>query len=449
MDTKSPMQDKLTGSWNNTAITVVLLSVITSVAIFDALAFRILGLIVPNYKVIVSAFVFGITFVIFEIMWITILREIYSLKLINTYILSRSFRSFYGIVIISPFVGSAIIVAIILEMIKSTSYHIFLIPIATFASYIPAIIILSILILKLIRWFKRKRDYVMLSYTVAITTILISAIFFIVNLPTELYNYRVERKSISFQQRITEVGIPTQYFPEAYQYSSFIAFISTWVATAILLHSYSRKVGKVIYWLLVALPLLYFLGQYPPVFNYIFSSVRDSDPSLYARLFTLIFGLTKIAGGTFFAIGFWAIARNINNKHVKEYLRFSGFGILLLFVATQTNSVILSPYPPFGIIAISSIALASLLTFVGLYLTALSISRETNLRIEIDKKVTQLSFVKKMGTAQMEEDLFRQVLPIVERTKEAEDNIPTSLETEDIKLYVKEALEALKKTKSY
>ena len=166
---------------------------------------------------------------------------------------------------------------------------------------------------------------------------------------------------------------------------------------------------------------------------------------MYARLYILFFGLTKTVGGLFFAVGFWTMAISINNKVIRTYLGLSGCGILLIFVATQSNSVLIGPYPPFGIIALSSMALASNLTFVGIYFTALSIAKEINLRIEITQKVKQLAMLGKMGTAQMEQDLLKNVKPIVEKHLEKVDEIPTSLEDEDIQLYVRQALREINK----
>lgn len=429
----------------NTSITNILLSIICLTSIIDALSVRIIGLIGPDYSMIGSVFAFVISFIIFQTILIIIVKIVSSYKSVYQYPSSKSFELLYRTLMVTPFISSIFLLLMIIQIIANESYQVILIPIVTFASYVPSIILLSILILKLLGWFNKKHDYITLSYTIAMSSILVNAVIFSLNLPTDLFDYGIEREPTTIQHRMTQTGLLNQPFKEAYQISSIFSFISTWVATAILLQYYSRKIGKVIYWLIVALPLLYFLGQFPPIFNYLFSSLRDSDPTLYVTLATLIFGLTKVAGGTFFAIGFLIIGRQINNVQIRNYLRFSGFGILLLFVATQANSVIISPYPPFGIIAISSMTLASLLTFVGLYLTALSVSRETNLRIEIDKKVTQLSFIKKIGIAQMEEEVYKQVLPILERTSESQDNIPTSLDNEDIKLYVKEALRALKK----
>ena len=101
---------------------------------------------------------------------------------------------------------------------------------------------------------------------------------------------------------------------------------------------------------------------------------------------------------------------------------------------------------PFGIIALSSMALASNLTFVGIYFTALSIAKETNLRVQITQKVKQLAVLGDLlGSAQIQKDLLRQVKPIVEKHLEKVDEIPTSLEDEDIQLFVKQALREIKK----
>lgn len=335
--------------------------------------------------------------------------------------------------------------AIIAQLLVSSSYHVYLIPTTTIMSYIPAIIILSLLILKLTKWFKSKHDFIMLSYTIAMAAILTNAILIMVNFPEGMEDFNNVRHATRIQDIITVMGIPHQPNAGAVQISSFLSFVLTWGATALLLRNYSRKTGEIIYWLLVALPLLYFLGQQPPIFNYLFSTVKDSDPFLYARITVLFFGLTKTAGGIFFAIGFWTMATSIKNKAIKNYLRLSGFGILQIFVATQASSVLIGPYPPFGVIALSSMALASNLTFVGIFYTALSIAKETNVRIEISQKVKKLAMLGKMGTAQMEEDLLKQVKPIVDKHHEEKDEIPTSLEEEDIKLFVRNALDEIKK----
>jgi hypothetical protein len=430
----------------NIRLIFILLSIISSISITDVLGVRILNFIGPAYPIEISVLAFISLFVIFLISWLIIIKLISPFRPVYSSNSSvKLFNLMFRLLELSPLVSSGVIMAIIAQLLESSIYHVYLIPTTTIASYIPAIIILSLLILKLTKWFKSKHDFVMLSYTIAMAAILINAILIMVNFPEGMEDYNTVRHATRIQDIITVMGIPHQPNAVAVQISSFFSFVLTWGATALLLRHYSRKTGEIIYWLLVALPLLYFLGQQPPIFNYLFSTVRDSDPFLYAKLTVLFFGLTKTAGGIFFAIGFWTMATSIKNKAIKNYLRLSGFGILQIFVATQASSVLIGPYPPFGVIALSSMALASNLTFVGIFYTALSIAKETNVRIEISQKVKKLAMIGKMGTAQMEEDLLREVKPIVDKHHEEKDEIPTSLEEEDIKLFVRNALDEIRK----
>lgn len=430
-------------SSKTTRITVALV-IVSIVTVLDVLAIRILVFMGPNYSIIGSVYGFIITFITSQIVTALILKAILSYKSIITYG-SKSFRVFYIAVILSPLISSLLVVLIIYQLLIEESYNVVLIPLTSAVSVLPTIVVLSFLVYKFVKWLRNKNDRLLLSYTIAISTILINIIFLLLNLPSHFYNFDLEREATTVHRRISDVGVPNQSFKTLYQYSSYFSFIGTWIATSILLRNYSRKVGELIYWLIVSIPMLYFLGQNPLVFSTLFSMIRDTDPSLYVLLYSLFFGVTKATGGTFFAIAFWTMGRAIKNKKIGNYLKLSGFGILLLFVSSQANSIIISPYPPFGIIAITSITLAALLTFVGLYFTALSVSREASLRAEIGKKVSKLSFVRKMGTAQLEEDVYKQVLPVLEKSFEDDNNIPTSLGDEDIKLFVKEALRALKK----
>lgn len=436
------MQLELKLSWIAKTNPFLLLSIITSISAIDVLMVRILGLIGSQYSLIISLLVFLAFFTISEIFITVLLKKIASFESLLKYN-SKGFGLLFRLLLVSPIAPIVIMAFILFQIFEGYSYHVVLIPIVTITSYGSAIIILTMLLVKFVRWYSINHDYMLLAYTIAIGAIVFNLAILILNLPAQLYDYTFVRHSMKIQDIIINEGIPTRYFVGTYTYSSFFSFTLIWVATSVLLRNYFKKIGKLVYWLLVAIPLIYFLAQYPQVFDYLFSSVKDYDPILYARLSSIIFGLSKTAGGVFFAIGFWVIARSIDNRKIRNYLLFSGHGILLLFVASQANSVIISPYPPFGLVAISSVILASLMTFVGLYFTALSISSDTRVRAQIDKKLTQLAFVKKMGTAQMEVDLYRQVLPILHKSSN-EDNIPTSLEPDDLRQFVKEALEALK-----
>ena len=127
-------------------------------------------------------------------------------------------------------------------------------------------------------------------------------------------------------------------------------------------------------------------------------------------------------------------------KEVKTYLRLSGFGILLLFVSSQISSSILVPYPPFGSIAISSMSLASILTYLGVYSAAVSVSKDSKLRTEITKRIQEADLIGKM-----EENLIKEVKPVMQRLSQSPKEPAISSDEDDIRLYVREVLAEIKK----
>ena len=94
-----------------------------------------------------------------------------------------------------------------------------------------------------------------------------------------------------------------------YNIFSVLSFVVTWLATALLLHSYSKRLGALKYWTIVSLPLVYFLSQFPSVFLNLFSPLLNSDPAFYSLLLSIVFTLSKASGGIFFGIAFWIMAQ--------------------------------------------------------------------------------------------------------------------------------------------
>ena len=107
-----------------------------------------------------------------------------------------------------------------------------------------------------------------------------------------------------------------------YTITSILSFILLWVATSLLAAENTQKrIGRITYWALVSIPLVYFLSQFPALFFNLFDSLIISNPTLFGIVLTLIFSLSKIAGGILFGIAFWTIAKNLpDNTVVKSYM---------------------------------------------------------------------------------------------------------------------------------
>ena len=105
--------------------------------------------------------------------------------------------------------------------------------------------------------------------------------------------------------------------------TSIISFMMMWIATCMLLRHYSRKMGKIKFWILVSIPLVYFLSQFFTLSLNLFGPLLSSQSIFYGVLLTLVFTLSKSAGGILFGIAFWTAIRNIHESSVvRNYMHY-------------------------------------------------------------------------------------------------------------------------------
>ncbi len=168
-----------------------------------------------------------------------------------------------------------------------------------------------------------------------------------------------------------------------YNITYVISFILTWVATVLFLRNYSRKLGTSRYWILVSIPLLYFLSQFGYALLGLFTAFRISYPILFGVAYTLFFSGAIPAGGILFAVAFWTIARNITSSVVKQYMMITGYGMMILFSSNQASALIRFFYPPFGLFTLSFFGLASYLLLIGIYSAVMSVAQDSDLRRSI------------------------------------------------------------------
>jgi hypothetical protein len=232
-----------------------------------------------------------------------------------------------------------------------------------------------------------------------------------------------------------------------YHYSDIVSFALKWVATAFLLFHYSLKMGRTKYWILISLPLVYFLGTYLDDFH-IYEPHTESE-ELYWNLYVTY---NSTAGGILFYIGFVIATKHFHdNWAIKDYLVICGFGFLLFFSAGQTT-LAFSPYPPFGFATMSFYGLSSYLILLGLYASAISVSEDIELRKSIKKSTLRESkFLESMGSAHMERELMKRM---VSKAREEQQEIireaggiKPSLSEEDIINIVKETEKEVKEQK--
>jgi hypothetical protein len=348
-------------------------------------------------------------------------------------------------VTITQYALIAILVFTILQMLFMSSYHILVLNATIFISYGLSFILLALLAKRFFSWFKLNHNLVVLAYALAITMISINAAITIIYTNTQLNESQHQdyiRPLRSLTGSFTNVDV---IYGSAYVLTSVLSFILTWIATVLLLRHYSRKLGLTKYWIIVSIPLAYFLSQFQPLFLYSFADLRLSNPVLFGIIYNLIFSISKPAGGVLFGIAFWIVAKNLTSKTVKSYMMISAYGMMLLFTVNQPTGLTLTPYPPFGLTSICFMVLAVYLVFLGVYSSAISVSEDSRLRQSIRKiALRESQFLNAIGTAQMEQELQRRVIAIYAKTKNSvvkEIGISSSIDENDIKSYLQEILE--------
>ena len=117
------------------------------------------------------------------------------------------------------------------------------------------------------------------------------------------------------------------------------------------------------------------------------------------------------------------------------------------------TGLIQTPYPPFGLVTTAFFGLAAFLFLIGVYSSAISVSQDRNIRMYIKNYAKQLTFLSGIGSSEMEKEMqkiVKNVMTEVEEMTQTLENttgIESSFQEQDIKEYVKIAIQGLEVNK--
>jgi hypothetical protein len=359
-----------------------------------------------------------------------------------------------GLVFFAQYVLTAILVSVLLFIVFGSYYYTYQLILSGAISYALAILLLSLLSNRFFSWYKSNKNLVVLSYGFASAFLAVNLILGITFMTLGLLN-QPSKIMTHFGSIYTSFSSdsPMGILYSSYVISGIISFMSMWISTTLLLRHHSRKLGRAKFWVMVAVPLIYFITPFVPSFlNQVVATLIGSDPVFAGILFTLIFAISKPAGGILFGVAFWTVARAVRESSiVRGYMIMSSLGVVVLFVSTQ-GSVIAAGYPPFGLVAVSYVGLSAFMMVIGLYSSAISVSEDDKLRKTIRKNALEESkLLDSIGTAQMGQEIERKVTQIerkvMEMAKEDADQleletgVKPSLEEPDMKKYLEEVMQ--------
>jgi hypothetical protein len=358
-------------------------------------------------------------------------------------------RVTYKAMVLTQLAIIIILVTILVEINFTLSYHLVHLELVFMISSVIAVAVMGLLSYKFITWLTLDRSRITFAYLLASLSLSINAIIGMIYV-SDQFSY------------VSDIIQPSPYggfimhshyssLSVLYTVSSSITFVLFWLGTVLLLQSYRKRLGTIKFWIIMLVPLLYFLSQFQPVVTSVLFDYSSGNPMLYSIVYVLILEVSTPIGGILFGLAFMLVARRIQNTQVKGYLVISGIGLLLLLISYRPQEIITGPFPPFGLLSASFMGLSSYLVFFGIYSSAISVSQDSKLRASIRKSVeAEANFIGNIASAEMTNTVTERVLRKVKAVSEKiprDSGIATSLTDIEIKDYVAEVINETKNLK--
>jgi hypothetical protein len=340
---------------------------------------------------------------------------------------------------------------LIFEMLSFGNYSIYILILIVIISYSLNILFLSLLFFMLLSWNRTRKNYVLIYYSLAAISAVISGILTIIYMTNIMLGSPVQISSIS------DVTFPIYALNSnmgLLNISNTISFLSSfifmWLGSTIVLRHYRERISRSRYFLLIGAPLVYYIGQYFIVLNILFPFIESSSTS-FIFYYTTFFTLSSVIGSVIFAMSFWLMAKELSkNVEIATYLKICGYGFIMFF-SSATATVVHTPYPAYGIVSICLVGFSSYYILYGIYSSSVSLSEDISLRHLIRKSASsQLEFLSSISKGYLQDKILNQVYNTTQKFEEKieeQSGISSSLTTDEIKYYIRQVIDELKTKK--
>lgn len=331
-----------------------------------------------------------------------------------------------------------------------------------YASLISSVAFLAIAGTQFFRWFARGKNYLVMIYGLVMLVLLANSLIAIIYLALDSLSHSYVIKRTSCSVMISSLNNPhpelTNSLTYAYDVTSFVSFILAWIATVSMLKEYSKRKNKFAYWLVVTLPLIFFLSRYEVALYYfssdqagnILSSIDVSSDIYGYKTLQTILNLNLQLGGAFFGIAFFGIALKLaGGGQQRNAIILTGIGIMFLFGSKDISTLIITSYPPLGAVSIAFTGLSSYMVFVGIYNAAKLTARDKKLRKDLRSKIeNNMMLLKSIASSQDNIDTEKNVKQLMTlSTQWQAENEQHDMTQEEIREVVKDVISELRNSK--
>lgn len=365
-----------------------------------------------------------------------------TILIIQLLLMSMLFITYGQIKISSLYYGTVFYMIIYLSLASSTAF-------------------LAIAAIQFLRWFSRGKNYLVMTYCLVMLVLCTNSVIGVVYISVNSLSHSetIKYKSCSVMMGMLSNPNPevTNILVNLYDITSFFSFVMAWLVTVLMLKGYTKQRNKLVYWIIFALPLIFFLLRYE-ISLYYFSSYQvdniltsitlNSDIYGYQTLNTLLNSNLQV-GGAFFGMAFLVIAAKLTSeREQRKSLIITGIGVMFLFASKDISSLIISSYPPLGVVSIAFMGVASYMVYAGIYNTAAHAARDKklrrDLRVNIENNIKLLrSIASSQDRLEMEKNVKELMTLSAHLQKEEEQ---PDLTQNEIRGIVVDVISELKKT---
>jgi hypothetical protein len=349
------------------------------------------------------------------------------------------------VVSIAQYIQAGILAFVVLQILLKQEYNLAILYVSYAISYGLWIVTLGFLARAFFHWYRLSNNNVMvLIFTLSMIAYVANGV---AGLATNI--------DILKQQKLVISSSDIAQFPEfsiallgsqidtANQIASSVAYVLTWIGTVKLLYPYIKKLGKIKFWIIMGVAMVYYLILFPLIILGYFSPSENVD----AMTNILIFSLGGILTGIIFGAAFLSVARTLQKESVlRNHLIIAAYGFLIFYIAGSAMAS-QAAFPPYGLASVSFTGLSCYLIYAGLYSSAVTVSQDRAVRKSIRRSVTEQSrLLDSIGSAQMERELQTRVLTVAKKASDImakETGVEASMTEDDMKEYMQVVLKEL------
>jgi hypothetical protein len=388
--------------------------------------------------------IFSITFAVFAIV---LLKTIHSYDFTSNYKRKKAQNLVRFTALASQFMVIAFLAVEIVQMVFVKMYNSNLTILILFTSFVPSVLFILLLVVLLVRWFRSSKNFMIIAYAISFSIVCIYLVLSIVyvNVQYTSTSEWIKAKSLHSTLVNSSVSDLSFSFGVTLDALSLLSFIFVWIATVVLLRQYRNKIGRIRFWVIITIPLLYFLFPFETYFANFSEAMLSGSPVIFSVIYILLFSATKQVGGVLFSIVFLTAATKIKQPHLQNSLRIAAIGIAVVFSSLEINSLLYAAYPPYGVLTIMLMPLGSYCLFIGLFASARLASQDKKLRREFYQSAEkQLAFLQTLGKVQMENELEKSLKSILNRSSVLDESRDDYRREENVRELVQEVINELR-----